>query len=132
MRIDLRQFALGAVRKKLTIINREITAKYSQPFPKRFSTLLSFYRFRPRYVGISPTGEIQGGLANLVIVNINLEFVRSILVDKYKIEIIAMVILLICLRLSIPGLSFDTTVALEFIASCLPSVLLLREPTLLS
>jgi len=84
MRTDLRQFALGAVRKKLTIINREITAKYSHPFPKRLSTLLSFYRFKPGYVGISPNGEIQGGLANLVIANIDLVFVRSILADRYE------------------------------------------------
>ncbi|KAF0119120.1 MAG: Uncharacterized protein FD151_2068 [bacterium] len=83
MRIDLRNFALGAVRKKLTVINREITAKYAKPFPKKLSTLLSFYRFNPRYVEISPTGEIQGGLANLVIANINLAFTRTITADRY-------------------------------------------------
>lgn len=84
MRIDLRNFALGAVRKKLTLINKKITVKYTSPFPKKLATLLSFYRFNPRYVEISPTGEVQGGLANLVISNINLAFVRTILADRYR------------------------------------------------
>jgi hypothetical protein len=75
------KFTINSVARRLNKINTEISLSHQVPFPDR--VLLSRYRFKKRFVGILPNGDIRGGLVKMIISLVDFSFVRSMVAHCY-------------------------------------------------
>ena len=82
--IDLTQFSLTYITRKLQEINPAIQLAHPRPFPKEKARWLSFYRFQPQHPEIHDDGSVRGGLSQFVVSLIDFSFVRSIVADAYS------------------------------------------------
>jgi hypothetical protein len=78
----LTKFTINTISKKLNKINTNISLSHQKPFPKLF--LLSNYRFKERFVNISPNGDILGGFSRMITSLIDFSFIRSLVAGCYS------------------------------------------------
>ena len=77
----LNQFTIASVAKKLNQININVALSHQNPFPNLH--LLSYYRFKKRFVKIFPNGDIKGGMCRMIASLIDFSFIRSLVADCY-------------------------------------------------
>jgi hypothetical protein len=76
-----KKFTIASVAKRLNQININVSLSHQNPFPNLH--LLSYYRFKKRFVKIYPNGDIKGGLCRMIASLIDFSFVRSLVADCY-------------------------------------------------
>ena len=77
-----KKFTINNVSKKLNKINFKISVSHQKPFPTL--SLLSFYRFKKRFVKVLPNGSVQGGYAKMITSLIDFSFIRSLVAHRYS------------------------------------------------
>lgn len=80
---SLKKFTISSISKKLNEINFKVSLSHQKPFPNL--CLLSRYRFKKRFVKISPNGDIQGGFSKMIASLIDFTFIRSLVADCYSV-----------------------------------------------
>ena len=81
---DLTPFSLKEILRKLNSINVQINLEHQEVFPKERFRLLSWYRYKRRFVDISPQGYFS--LSKLSTSLIDFSFVRSLVASSYSKE----------------------------------------------
>ena len=76
------KFTVSNVSKKLNKINLKISLSHQEPFPS--PALLSYYRFKKRFVKVFPNGAIHGGYAKMITSLIDFSFIRSLVAHCYS------------------------------------------------
>jgi len=77
-----KKFTINNVSKKLNKINFKISVSHQKPCPTL--SLLSFYRFKKRFVKVLPNGSVQGGYAKMITSLIDFSFIRSLVAHRYS------------------------------------------------
>ena len=78
-----KKFTISSVSKKLNEINFKVSLSHHKPFLNL--CILSRYRFKKRFVKISPNGDIQGGFSKMIASLIDFTFIRSLVADCYSV-----------------------------------------------
>ena len=79
-------FDLETFVKEAATLNQSTLEAFTLPFPKAPDRWLSHYQFRPRPVGFTVEGEVEGGLSWLIGATIDLRFTRSLFAPYYSKE----------------------------------------------
>jgi hypothetical protein len=78
----IKKFTINNISKNLNKINAKISLSHSVPFPQ--TSLLSRYKFKKRFVKISPYGQITGGFPRMITSLIDFSFLRSLVARRYS------------------------------------------------
>jgi hypothetical protein len=78
----IEKFTINNISKNLNKINAKVSLSHSVPFPQ--TNLLSRYKFKKRFVEISPYGQITGGFPRMITSLIDFSFLRSIVAPRYS------------------------------------------------
>ena len=78
----IKKFTINNISKNLNKINAKVSLSHSVPFPQ--TNLLSRYKFKKRFVEISPYGQITGGFPGMITSLIDFSFLRSIVAPRYS------------------------------------------------
>jgi len=77
-----KKFTINNISKKLNKINFKVSLSHQKPFPNL--SILSFYRFKKRFVKVLPNGSVQGGYAKMITSLIDFSFIRSLVAHRYS------------------------------------------------
>ncbi len=59
---NLARFSLTKIFKEINLANQKASSRFQDSFPKDEKRFLSHYRYKRRYIEITPNREIVGGL----------------------------------------------------------------------
>lgn len=80
---NLARFSLTKILKEINLVNQKTSSRFGDPFPKDERRFLSHYRYKRRYIEITPAGEIVGGLSRMFVSLIDLSLTRSLVAHVY-------------------------------------------------